>query len=167
MLMSEVDLQAIIEHDRAQVAAGVTAIQKILKNYSWLMDGRGSYEWDDDRWHSEFRFAVENIEKELEPLVKIAGDWSNCSRDWKAVDAARELISREQAVAIVKKNFENSWWQTVDACIEQIRSAMNGTTREWMDRNYRWLMLAGMGIELALIAVLVVLEAVMLLKVMR
>lgn len=82
--------QSALEHDRTKVAECVTAMKHTLRNYSWLLEGRGSYEWDDDRWHQEFKTATELLQKDLEPLAKIAADWSNCPKKWEDVQAARK-----------------------------------------------------------------------------
>lgn len=83
-------IQAALEHDRTKVAECLTAVKGELHSYSWLIDSRGSYKWNDDRWHEEFRHAHEAISQAIEPLVRIAADWSNCPKDWKDVQAARE-----------------------------------------------------------------------------
>ena len=81
--------QAALEHDRTKVAECVTAIKEALHNYEWLIEGRGSYEWDDDRWHGEFSEACKNIRKAFEPMVKIAADWSNCPTKREEIERAR------------------------------------------------------------------------------
>jgi hypothetical protein len=84
--------QAAPEHDRTKVAECVTAVKNALKNYDWLIEGRGSYEWNDDRWHEEFKRASESISKAIEPMVRIAADWSNCPKSWPDVLAARATV---------------------------------------------------------------------------
>jgi hypothetical protein len=81
--------QFALEHDRTKVAECVTRLKHTLENYHWLIEGRGSYEWDDDRWHQEFKTACELLQKDLEPMVRIAADWSNCPKKWEDVQAAR------------------------------------------------------------------------------
>ena len=66
-----------LEDERTTIAKNVIAIDKTLHAYEWLIVGRGSYQWDDDRWHEEFSYACANIKKELEPLRKIGADLSN------------------------------------------------------------------------------------------
>jgi len=78
-----------LEHDRTLVAECVTRIKKELESYQWLTEGRGSYEWDDDRWMEEFKTARKAIREALEPMVKIAADWSNCPKKWDDVQKAR------------------------------------------------------------------------------
>jgi hypothetical protein len=81
--------QFALERDRTKVAECVTRLKHTLENYHWLIEGRGSYEWDDDRWHQEFKTVCELLQKDLEPMVRIAADWSNCPTKWEDVQAAR------------------------------------------------------------------------------
>lgn len=81
--------QMALEHDRTKVAECLTAIKQELRGYDWLIEGRGSYEWDDDRWHGEFKHASEAIWKAIEPMVKIAADWSNCPSKSEDIKLAR------------------------------------------------------------------------------
>ena len=60
-----------LEADRTSVAEGVTAALKTIGGFAWLISGRGSYEWDDDRWHKEFESAATGVTKALEPLQRL------------------------------------------------------------------------------------------------
>jgi hypothetical protein len=53
-------LQAIIERDRTAVARGTVAVRNAIKAREWLRLGRGSYEYDDDRWRDEFGALIRN-----------------------------------------------------------------------------------------------------------
>lgn len=82
--------RSALEHDRTKVAECVTAVTKELQSYDWLISSRGSYSWDDNRWHGEFKTAHDAIETAIQPMVKIAADWSNCPKSWDEVQKARE-----------------------------------------------------------------------------
>src|SRR5690348_17063531 len=70
-----------LEYDRTAVADAITAAKKAIDSRDWLGgEGRGSYEWNDDRYRAEFGAAVKEIRKALEPLAKIAADWNGCPR---------------------------------------------------------------------------------------
>lgn len=84
------ELEHAIDRDRYVVAAALGSIRTAIRGHSWLMDGRGPYEWDDDRYREEFGDAISNIEKALEPLVLVAWDKSDCTRIAERVDAARK-----------------------------------------------------------------------------
>ena len=85
--------QIALEHDRTKVAECITAAKKALHNYSWLIESRGSYEWDDDRWHGEFREACDLIAEAIGPMIRIAADWSNCPQKWEDIQMARAGVS--------------------------------------------------------------------------
>lgn len=78
-----------LEHDRSLVADCITKATKAVNSRDWLTEGRGPYEWDDDNWHSEFAAAAKEYIDAVEPMRKVAADWSGCPMDAKAVAAAR------------------------------------------------------------------------------
>ena len=84
-------LSAVIERDRTTVADGIQAIRKAISSHEWLRLGRGSYEWDDDRWKDEFGAAIDAIETALDPLRKVAIDWSDCPTRTEEIMAARRV----------------------------------------------------------------------------
>lgn len=92
-------LQAVIERERTAIAAGVTGLKKAIREREWLGEGRGPFEWDDDRWHDEFNFAAKEILAALEPLERIAVDMSNSPKTQELVDAARRSPEIEAALA--------------------------------------------------------------------
>lgn len=92
-------LQAIIERDRSDVARGTSAMREVFRRHAWLADGRGSYEWDDDRWHDEFKVVRDSIIGAMEKLDKIASDWTDCPKTQDEVNAAR-AIPRQPAPAM-------------------------------------------------------------------
>jgi hypothetical protein len=102
-----------LEHDRTQVAEHVTAMKNTLQNYAWLLDGRGSYEWNDDRYRLEFQTVCTAMQKHVEVLARIAADWSNCPTKWDDVQAARgdrhasaERVRRDDALNVITYFFD-------------------------------------------------------------
>lgn len=83
------ELRAVIEADRTKVAGHITALDKVLHARFWLTEGRGSYEWDDDRYKEEFRAAVLEVLEVLKPLRQFGADLTNCPQTTDAVLAAR------------------------------------------------------------------------------
>lgn len=83
------ELSEQLEFDRTAVAASMTAANKAIDGRHWLTEGRGPYEWNDDRWHSEFYAAAVEIKAALEPLTKIAANWTSCPVKADEVAAAR------------------------------------------------------------------------------
>jgi len=98
-----------LEHDRAVVAEGISAVRRALSDHHWLTEGRGSYEYDDDRWKDEFGQAIDKIHQALRPLAKVAGNWDGCPQTWQEILEARknerdELAAQVAALAGVLEN---------------------------------------------------------------
>lgn len=95
-LADEVDrLMHVIDRDRYIVAAVVGAIRRAINGRAWLLgEGRGPYEWDDERYKDEFRGAVEEIEAAAEPLAHVGWDKTDCTGIEERVEAAR-LAARD------------------------------------------------------------------------
>lgn len=89
------ELGQILESERTMLFAGVTAIKKAISARDWLTEGRGAYEYDDDRWQDEFKYAIEEIHEALKPLAERARDWSNCPQTHaEVIDARIDLKKR-------------------------------------------------------------------------
>lgn len=88
-------LQAIIERDRTMVARGVTAVRRAIVAREWLRLGRGSYEYDDDRWRDEFGAAIEEIEEAINPLRAVAANLNDSPVDANDVADARLIPMNE------------------------------------------------------------------------
>jgi hypothetical protein len=79
------------ELDRRSLWGFVKAIDEEITGRMWLIEGRGPYEWDDDKYRQEFGWAVHALQEKLEPLRKIAHDLTNCPETEKGVDSVRKL----------------------------------------------------------------------------
>jgi hypothetical protein len=88
-------LQAIIERDRTAVARGTVAVRNAIKAREWLRLGRGSYEYDDDRWRDEFGAALEEIEEAMEPLRAVAANLNKSPIEANDVADARLIPMSE------------------------------------------------------------------------
>lgn len=84
-----------IEADRTKIADAVTKLTKEIQSRAWLLDGRGSYEWDDDRYRKEFDGARKAILEAVEPLKRMAADLSNSPRTADEVIQARRDLLKE------------------------------------------------------------------------
>ncbi len=87
------------ERDRCKVAETITAWKKALTNYGWLRnDGRGSYEFDDERYQREFGDALDLLEEVIAPLRKIATDFFGCPESHAGIaDARMDFKARAEA----------------------------------------------------------------------
>ena len=86
----------VIDRDRYVVATALGEIRKEVNGHRWLLDGRGPYEWDDDRYRDEFSDWVGNVDRATELLAKLAFDKSDCTTVEDKVNAAK-LAAREYA----------------------------------------------------------------------
>jgi len=79
------------ERERTAVADAIGKIRSAIGARAWLRESRGSYAWDDARYQAEFGAALDEIDAALDPLRKIAADWSDCPTDPLEIAAIRAL----------------------------------------------------------------------------
>lgn len=84
------------ELDRCLVASCLTKMRQAIAAHEWLKLGRGSYEYNDDRWRDEFGMALESIQKALEPLGVVARDIKSCPETQRGADTARQVLIRAE-----------------------------------------------------------------------
>lgn len=77
--------------DRRTLWSVVSAIDAEISGRMWLIEGRGSYEWDDDTYKKEFGWAIHALQEKLEPLREICHDLPNCPETEKGVDSVRKM----------------------------------------------------------------------------
>ena len=87
-------IECVIERDRSLVAGVIPAIEKAIKGHEWLRLGRGSYEWDDDRWRDEFAAAINEIEEAIQPLKRVAADLTSSPQLSAEVARIRACLQR-------------------------------------------------------------------------
>ena len=120
-----------LEHDRTLVADCVTLVHQAILRYGWLTEGRGPYEWDDDRWREEFSAAAKTFSDAIEPMRKVAADWSGCPKGGENIANAR--INLKVMMADLQRELA-SWhtWGIVEIAIRNpnVESYMN----EWESR---------------------------------
>ena len=62
------ELETTIEADRTRIIDAVNGLDLVLNSRFWLTEGRGPYEWNDDRYREEFGDAARAVLKALERL---------------------------------------------------------------------------------------------------
>ena len=110
-------LRMVIEGERSIAATAASKITRTIAAYSHLLRGRGSYEFDDDKWRDEFRDACAALEKAAGPLAKIGADRSDGLNNTADVMAARRMA------------FDT----TNDALFEGMQIAVEAALREDVD----------------------------------
>jgi hypothetical protein len=84
-----VRLRAVIERDRTLFAECVERMRTTIGVHWWMVESRGSYEWDDKKYQDEFGDALERIKAEVEKIAQRAGDLSDSPRTDAELKAAR------------------------------------------------------------------------------
>lgn len=132
-------MRAVIERDRTLVAQGIQSVKKALASREWLRLGRGSYEWNDDRWKDEFGEAFDEILESLEPLRRVASDWSDSPMKQADIEAARAPI--QAALNTHEKpehddtldTYQSRVWDWLQACFSET------VCKDKNERNHRFL----------------------------
>lgn len=83
------EARGALERDRVSAVNAVNQFNDAFQRRRWLLESRGPYEWDDDRYRDEFSAAYDELKEPIEVLRKIGRDWSNCPVDHEAIAKAR------------------------------------------------------------------------------
>ena len=94
------------ELDRRRLWGIVQGIEEEITGRMWIIEGRGSYEWDDNRYRKEFGWAISALQKKLEPLRKIAHDLADSPKNQKGVDEVRRLETLKDENDNLRKHVE-------------------------------------------------------------
>jgi hypothetical protein len=109
LLAAEAERDAALaanELDRRNLHGIVSQIEAEITGRMWLIEGRGSYEWDDDKYRQEFGWAVHAIQKKLELLRKITRDLTNSPTKESGVERVRQLEKVETELATARQTIE-------------------------------------------------------------
>jgi multidrug resistance efflux pump len=85
-------LRGVIERDRSLAATVFGSFQRAASAHGWIIESRGSYEYDDDRYRREFADAMHTMERAIEPLRRLVADWSDCSTTIDEIRKARAAL---------------------------------------------------------------------------
>ncbi|MDF2499360.1 MAG: hypothetical protein K0Q77_74 [Anaerosporomusa subterranea] len=114
------DLEQTLEQERTEVAKGVNAIKQAIKLRNWMLEGRGPYAYNDDRWIGEFADAIKEIESALDPLERIARDTSN--RTTAGAEYAERVKRLEEAAqAVLDRTGDSGETPSVSVCAVKLR----------------------------------------------
>lgn len=96
-----------IEADRTDLNDAVLRLEREISSRSWLTEGRGSYEWNDDRYREEFSAASKAILEAIAPLQRMRTSWQSCPKTTEEVAKARidlraKLAQLEQELASLR-----------------------------------------------------------------
>ncbi len=66
-------LEGALDRDRTGLAAALNACKREIDARYWILEGRGSYEWDDQRYRDEARWAFEAVVKIIDSALRESG----------------------------------------------------------------------------------------------
>ena len=67
-------LKNVLHLDRSGLAAGLAECRKIAAGWTWIVDGRGSYEWDDERYQRETDHMITAIIRHCNDVLEKSGN---------------------------------------------------------------------------------------------
>jgi len=91
-------LREALDRDQTGLAAALNKIITHVKGFSWLLEGRGSYEWDDDRYREEAGHAIRPVIKLATEALAASGTIANSALASTSATAT-EYLSRVKAEA--------------------------------------------------------------------
>jgi hypothetical protein len=120
-----------LEFDRSLVADCLAKARKAVRSRDWLTEGRGCYEWNDDRWHEEFQYAANEFLAAIEPMGRVARDWSGCPQSAEEVAQSRIDLKQRAEEAERKLATLTDQNEELKACIRSAALNYHGRGNCW------------------------------------
>lgn len=92
-------LRTVIEADRTLFFCAVKHCKQAMVGFEWLGEGRGSYEWDDDKYQTEFSTAYNHIIGALNDVANAAGNMADRLPTDEQEKAARQIAYDELSLS--------------------------------------------------------------------
>jgi hypothetical protein len=88
-------LREALDRDRTGLAAALNAVIKEVKCRGWLLDARGPYEWDDDRYKDEAGLAMRTARDIAEKALAASGSLANAALSSSGTEEWLESVKAE------------------------------------------------------------------------
>ncbi len=88
------DLEDALNRDRTGLAAGLCQVRRAINGRLWLLDGRGGYEWDDDRYRAEAGLAMRESLAIVEQALRASGDVADTAIRGKKPWAPPQIVTQ-------------------------------------------------------------------------
>lgn len=66
-------LKDVLHQDRSGLAKALAEVKKLAKSYSWILEGRGPYEWDDNEYRREAGRMIDSIMEACDEALVASG----------------------------------------------------------------------------------------------
>jgi len=86
-------LKDVLHADKTGLAAALDKCVTLAQARMWIVDGRGSYSWDDDKYRREAGWALREIIDHCRGALKASGDLAHaecCGRGKKPAERGKE-----------------------------------------------------------------------------
>jgi hypothetical protein len=64
-----VELVEALHHDQTGLLKALRNVKSLINSWSWVIEGRGSYEWDDANYQKEFEYCIERVTGEIDTVI--------------------------------------------------------------------------------------------------
>ena len=91
-------LRNALDRDKTGLAAALAAIVREVNGRAWIQDGRGSYEWDDDRYKQEAYWAFGAVKKIAVEALRASGNLAHAALDARSTGAHDDKGGTDGAV---------------------------------------------------------------------
>jgi hypothetical protein len=99
-------LKDAIDRDRTGLAAALSRIIKEIRSRSWILEGRGAYEWDDDRYKEEAGLAMREAKNIADDALNASGKLAQ--QAYTATDAEVSAWLAEHDARVRKEALEEA-----------------------------------------------------------
>lgn len=84
-------LKDLIHRDKTGLALGLNKIQRITKGFDWICEGRGPYEYDDDRYRMEVGSLIAQVLAVAKEHLNASGELADEAFHPRAKETAQML----------------------------------------------------------------------------
>jgi hypothetical protein len=100
-------LEDALHRDKTGLAAALGQIRATVNGRAWVAEGRGPYEWDDDRYKAEAGDALRTVAEIAESALRSSGDLARMAANR---GPARDSEERRELAAVVDRVREAGAW---------------------------------------------------------
>jgi hypothetical protein len=65
-----VEILDALHTDQTGLVRSLIYLRRLVGSWEWATEGRGSYEWDDERYQQEFGYCIDAVKKAIDNALK-------------------------------------------------------------------------------------------------
>lgn len=90
-------LREALDRDKTGLATALNEVRREVAGRTWIVEGRGPYEWDDDRYKDEAGIAMRAVLDIIHRALSQSGKIANAGFNMKAAEALAAVVERARA----------------------------------------------------------------------